>query len=109
MRRTFCPELGAIFSGDCVAAFVNAPHIMAATPFEEFDMEKSLAASIIEGSLVVGQSLNELLRLVEKVTEGRVQKDLRRQIGDVMGRLYTDVMMPVIQQYPDLDPDRKED
>ncbi|WP_020177445.1 hypothetical protein [Methylopila sp. M107] len=39
--------------------------------------------------------------------ETKVERDeLRRAFGNVMGLIYTDVMIPAIRQYPELDPDR---
>ena len=70
-------------------------------------MEEPLAESIIDGSLAIGRSLNELTALTERVTDVSLQAALRRQIGEAMGQLYTSVMLPIVRRYPDLDPARQ--
>jgi hypothetical protein len=69
-------------------------------------MEKALANKIIQCALSIGEQLNRLTDLSDNVGDETEQREFRRKLGEIMGILYTDIMMPIIKEHPDLDPDK---
>jgi hypothetical protein len=57
--------------------------------------------------LEVSQKLNELAESVEQVSDLEERKRIRRPVGQLMGLVYTDLIVPIITEYPDLDPDKR--
>ena len=48
--------------------------------------------------------LNESIRRVMETCSEEELKAYRRVIGQIMGSIYLDVMQPIHQRYPDLEP-----
>jgi len=69
-------------------------------------MEKNLAAQLMADFLALAGPLNSATVLTSQITDKNEQVTFRAGIGQIMGIVYTELMMPIIQQYPDLDPDR---
>ncbi len=53
-----------------------------------------------------GEVLNGLAAEIEKIKDIEEKKKYRRGVGELMGRSYTDIMLPIIREYPELDPDK---
>ena len=69
-------------------------------------MERRLAEKVIEAAMSSGEKLDKLALLAAEMTNETERNRFRKSIGEIMGSIYSDIMMPVIAQYPDLDPDR---
>jgi hypothetical protein len=52
-------------------------------------------------------SLNDAAAVIETVSDREEQKRLRRPLGELMQSVWTDLMQPIVREYPDLDPDKK--
>jgi len=66
-------------------------------------VERSIAEKLMKLMLSIDEPLNiasELSRKIEDVEEAKL---LRRGIGEILSKTY-DVMVPIVRQYPDLDP-----
>jgi hypothetical protein len=57
--------------------------------------------------LAMNESLNSATSLTAQIGGKDERESFRRAIGNVMQTIYIDLMMPVIKQYPDLDPDSR--
>jgi hypothetical protein len=68
-------------------------------------MNRAAAESMIGKLLEVSHKLNELAESVEQIPDLEERKTIRRPVGQLMGLIYTDLMVPIIKEYPDLDPD----
>jgi hypothetical protein len=68
-------------------------------------MEKSLAEVILKSVLSLGQGLNALDRMVRDVRDADEQKRLLQCLGAVMSELNGSIVIPIINQYPEMDPD----
>jgi hypothetical protein len=68
-------------------------------------MEKSRAKAIVEAIHAIDVPLNKLHEISERLPTEADKKEFRRYLGTAIGMLYTDIMMPIIKEYPDLDPD----
>lgn len=69
-------------------------------------LDKTVAENLMRKSLDLGASMNAVAAQVEQVDVEEQKLSLRRSIANLMGMLYTDIMIPVIREYPDLDPDK---
>jgi hypothetical protein len=54
----------------------------------------------------LAEVLNRAATLAEAISDPEEQAAIRRPIGDLMGRLWTELMGPIVQRFPDLDPDK---
>ncbi len=69
-------------------------------------MEKALANKVIQAALSIGEHLNRLADLSFRISNEAEQREFRKSLGEAMGILYTGIMMPIIKEHPDLDPDK---
>jgi hypothetical protein len=67
-------------------------------------MERAVAEKVI-AILAGGRELNALDALSHKISGEDERRAFRRTLAQVMG-LYTDLIVSIAHQYPDLDPDR---
>jgi hypothetical protein len=68
-------------------------------------MEKSLAEVILKSVLVIGNGLNALDPIVRDVKDADERNRLLKCLGVVMSELNAGVVIPIINQYPEMDPD----
>jgi hypothetical protein len=69
-------------------------------------MEKQLATRLMGLLLELGKPLNEVAELIEQISDEDEKRIFRRGIGEMMGRMWTDLQFELVKQYPDLDPDK---
>ena len=69
-------------------------------------MDRKTAELLMKELLALSRPLNSATAIVDKIADEEERNKLRREIGEVMGSLYANLMLPIIRQYPDLDPDR---
>ena len=67
-------------------------------------MDRAVAAEIME-ILAAGRELGALDTLSLRITDETERRVFRRNLGHIMG-LYTDLIVSIARQYPDLDPDK---
>ncbi|HNP36028.1 MAG TPA: DUF3658 domain-containing protein [Woeseiaceae bacterium] len=68
-------------------------------------MKKSAALNIIDRLTNMHVAMNDVIRAIEEIEEESEKKDMRRAVAELMGRSYTELLAPILQQYPELDPD----
>ncbi len=56
--------------------------------------------------LIVGERMNDLDRVVRDVKDVDEKKRLLECLGVVMAELNAGIVLPIVSQYPDMDPDR---
>ncbi len=54
-----------------------------------------------------GGPFNEATELTYQISDEQERKSVRRPLGEIGVRLY-EAMIPIIRQFPDLDPDKNE-
>lgn len=69
-------------------------------------MEKETAIKLMSVYKELGESLNQATQIISTVEDTKEQEDLRHPIGNLMGLVWTDLMSPIVKEYPDLDPDK---
>jgi hypothetical protein len=70
------------------------------------NMEKTVAIAIVKSLEAVGRHLNSLRSLLDRLPTESDRKEFRQHLGAVMAILNADIMLPVIRDHPDLDPDK---
>jgi hypothetical protein len=73
---------------------------------KENRVEKTQARSILRAIESLGGDLNKIDDLIRDLPDGDERKALLQVLGTVMGMLVTDIMHPIVRQYPELDPDK---
>jgi hypothetical protein len=71
-------------------------------------MEKALAEVILKSVLSLGKGLNDLDPIVRAVKDPDERMRLLKCLGVVMSELNADIVIPIINQYPEMDPDAPE-
>jgi len=71
-------------------------------------MEKALADIILKSVLNLGKGLNDLDPIVREVNDFDERKRLLICLGVVMSELNAGIVIPIIKQYPEMDPDAPE-
>ncbi|MFZ5789784.1 MAG: hypothetical protein ACOY3L_03700 [Pseudomonadota bacterium] len=69
-------------------------------------MEKPVAASVVEIIVALKPYFSELDALSYRIPEGEERRNFRRALGKLMADLGGDILLPIIWEHPDLDPDR---
>jgi hypothetical protein len=67
-------------------------------------MERAVASRVVDAILAVERELGVLGTLSNKIADDQERTTFRRNLAEIIV-LYTDMLMPVVHQYPDLDPD----
>ena len=49
--------------------------------------------------------LNNAAELANSIADEDLQKQMKWALGQAMGKIYLDLMRPVVKQFPELDPD----
>jgi hypothetical protein len=68
-------------------------------------MDKKLASEIIDTILAAEKGLGALDSLSERIADDQERKVFRRNLAEIMVR-YTDLIVAIAHQYPELDPDK---
>src|SRR5215469_12031139 len=68
-------------------------------------MEKALAEVILKSVLGLGKELNGLDPIVRDVKDADERRRLLKCLGVVMSELNAGIILPIINQYPEMDPD----
>lgn len=69
-------------------------------------MDKDAAEVILKSVLGLGERINDLDRVVVRdVKDVDERKRLLKCLGVVMAELNAGIVLPIVSQYPDMDPD----
>ena len=69
-------------------------------------MDKHLAEQLMKKLHSLDEPINDACELVEQIADEHEMRRFRKGLGELMGHIYTDLMIPILRQYPDLDPDK---
>lgn len=73
---------------------------------EAHNVDRALAAEITSHLLELDEPLNAALAAVEKLRDGEQKRAFRRAIAGVTAAIYTDLLVPIGREFPDLLPDK---
>lgn len=65
-------------------------------------MDRDIAESLMTHFLSLDQPLNRAAEVADRISDDEERRAIRRAIGEFVGRIYGDLMRPIIRQYPDL-------
>ncbi|HEY7640000.1 MAG TPA: hypothetical protein VH814_09765 [Steroidobacteraceae bacterium] len=71
-------------------------------------MDRDTAALLVNHYLRICAELNQMTHAIGALPNSDDQKRFRRPVGQFSAGLYVDLIVPLIKQFPDLDPDRNE-
>ena len=69
-------------------------------------MDKPLAARFIEACVALNAPIGKLDTLVTEIVDPAEKAAFIQAVGAVIGDIYEKLMIPILRQYPDLDPDK---
>ena len=69
-------------------------------------MKRETAIALLEAVERVGAVLNEIDGLARQIERAEERKVYVRMVGQVMALTGYDLVMHIVRQYPDLDPDK---
>jgi hypothetical protein len=69
-------------------------------------VEKPVASRLIEAIVALDVPIGRLDGLSDQITDPEEKAAFRRALGDLMGHIYGQLMIPILRPYPDLDPDK---
>jgi len=70
-------------------------------------MERDTATVLMDALLRLGPSFGELTNITYQIEDEAERKFIRRQIASAIHSLGYEIVMHIVRQYPDLDPDKK--
>jgi hypothetical protein len=68
-------------------------------------MEKALAEVILQSVLSLSKTFNDLDPIVREIKDPEERRRLLVCLGTVMAELSTEIIFPIVKQYPEMDPD----
>jgi hypothetical protein len=70
------------------------------------EMDKEVAKSLISLAVTMDQHIVSMFSEVEKISNDELRQKFKQAVGDLMGYIARDVIFPIVDIYPDLDPDK---
>ena len=70
-------------------------------------MERELAVRMLAAVQSLSPGLDEATRVTECMQDQKEAKHLRRHLGTMMTDQLYEIVMHIVRQYPDLDPDKE--
>jgi len=70
-------------------------------------LKKEIAVAIVDNIISSNQIINVLTELSDKLENESEAIKFRRNLAKILGVLNIDLLMPIISQYPELDPDKE--
>ena len=68
-------------------------------------MDKGTAEVILKSVLSLGDRLNDLDPVVRGIEDVDERRKLLKCLGTVMSELNAEIVLPIVSQYPEMDPD----
>jgi hypothetical protein len=70
-------------------------------------MKRNLAVTFLADLQKISPQVDALFDLTDQIEDEHEKRILRRHIAEVIHRMGYEMVMHIVRQYPDLDPDRK--
>ena len=88
--------------------FASAPRHKDVQTSEGIAVERSIAERLMSIVAMIDEPLNQATELSFEVVDVEEQRALRRAIAETTGTVYEQIILPIIRQFPDLDPEGRE-
>lgn len=70
-------------------------------------MKRETATALMDAMAGLDPAFNELTKLTYQIEDETERKTVRRHIAEAMHLMGYEMVMHIVRQYPDLDPDKK--
>lgn len=69
-------------------------------------VKKDSAEALMTKLLELSQAMDRVCSLIDQLESEEEKKELRRGMSGMLADVYTELMLPIIRQFPELDPDK---
>jgi hypothetical protein len=69
-------------------------------------VEKTVAQSLLSLAVSLDKNIGAMYVEARKFSDEETRKKFDRAIGNLMGYIARDIIFPIVDKYPDLDPDK---
>jgi hypothetical protein len=69
-------------------------------------MDKETAAALIDSLVGLGNAFGDITQLTYRIADEAERRRFRGGVADVMHAINFELIMPLVRQYPELDPDK---
>ena len=69
-------------------------------------MDKEIARSLISLAVDMDKIIVSMFSEVEKIADSEEKQRYKKAVGDLMGNIARYIIFPLVDTYPDLDPDK---
>jgi hypothetical protein len=69
-------------------------------------MDKEVAKSFLSLAVAMDANIVNMFAEVEKISDEEQKQRFKKAVGDLMGYIARDIIFPIVDEYPDLDPDK---
>ena len=69
-------------------------------------MDKEVAKSLLSLAVSLDETIVRMFSETEKFSDEELRARFNKAIGDLMGYIARDIIFPIVNKYPDLDPDK---
>ena len=69
-------------------------------------MERRAAELLMAQFLQLDAPLNSATHITDQIEADAERKQFRRGIGEVLSKVYAQLILPIVQEFPDLDPEK---
>jgi hypothetical protein len=73
---------------------------------QHMDEDKEIAKTLMTLALSMDDNIIKMYRVVEKFSDDELKTRFNRAVGDLMGCITRELIFPLANKYPDLDPDK---
>jgi hypothetical protein len=70
----------------------------------ETGVDRKIAEKLVEHFIELDGPLNAAAHLAETIDDPATKRQMKGAIADVVLAVYSDLIRPIVRQYPDLDP-----
>ncbi len=70
-------------------------------------MDKNLAELLMKKLHALDEPFDDVMDIIEQIPDEEEMNRLRFEMLDLSSRFYTRLMVPILRQYPELDPDKE--
>ena len=67
-------------------------------------MEKNVATALLNAAVSLNEKLGEMDLIVSSITDPDTKKKYVKALGNIIGGITIDIILPIVGEYPDLDP-----
>ena len=69
-------------------------------------MKKDSAEALMQKLLELSKAMDQVCSLISQIESEEEREEFRRGMSGMLADVYTELMRPLIRQFPELDPDR---